>query len=82
MLASVLHRGLWFTQLHCIAQGFPALQLDLLHDKLFLNCWMAEEELYSPEVIPNKSGYRILENYIEQKRSTLRFPWVLGLCYA
>lgn len=80
MLASPLHRGLWFTQPHCIAQGFPALQLDLLRDKLFLNCWMAEEKLCSPEVIPNKSGYRSLENYIEQKRSTVRFPWVLGLC--
>lgn len=80
MLTSFLHQGLWFTQLPCIAQGFLALQLDLLHDKLFLNCWMAEEKLYNPEVIPNKSGYRSLENYIEQKRSTMGFPWVLRLC--
>lgn len=79
MLALLLYPGLWFTQLHCVAQGLPALQLDLLRDKLFLNYWMAEEKLYSPEVIPNKSGYRRLENYIEQK-STMRFPWVLGLC--
>lgn len=79
MLTLFLYPGLWFTQLHCVAQDLPALQLDLLRDKLFLNYWMAEEKLYSPEVIPNKSGYRNLENYIEQK-STMRFPWVLGLC--
>lgn len=79
MLALFLYPDLWFTQFHCIAQGLPALQLDSLCDKLFLNYWMAEEKLYSPEVIPNKSGYRSLENYIEQK-STMRFPWVLGLC--